>query len=195
MSILINNKLLQAAEAKLEGSLTPENRTDYLKILVAAQRYVLHGGKDGLLASLKGQQDPIRDCARGAVNIVSRLHTLSQGTMPIRAMVPAGLVLMIQALDFVDRAKIQRIGKEELARATRLYINDITTALGVTPQMLQKMATMTQGVINDPAKMQEVKLRAGLIKDPRAGTPTLPEETMAPPMNRRARRAAARGRK
>lgn len=195
MSILLNNKLLQAAEAKIEAGLTPENRTDYLKIVVAGQRYALHGGLQGLLASLKGRPDPIRDCARGAVNIVGYLRMMSQGTMPVRAMVPAAMALMLQALDFADKARIVAVGRDELVRATRLFINDMTKAMGLTPDKLNQMAKLTQGVMEDPTKMEQVKLRAGLVRDPRAPQPTLPELPFPQRPNRRARRAAARGRK
>lgn len=195
MSILLNNKLLKAAEAKLESTLTPENKTDYLKIVVAGQRFALHNGRGGLLASLKGRPDPVRDCVRGAVNIVAHLKLMSRGTMPVRAMVPAALSLMLQGLDFVDKANIKSIGRDELARATRMFIDDITKMLGVTPQMLQQAAALAQGVMNDPAKMELVKRRAGIVRDPRAGVPNDLSAFAAPPPNRRARRAAARGRK
>lgn len=195
MSILLNNKLLQATEARLEAGLTPEVREDYLKIVVAGQKYALHGGLQGLLASLKGRPDPIADCARGAVNIVSYLRMMAQGTMPPKAMVPAAMTLMLQALDFADKAGIVAVGQEELVRATRLFVNDITKAMGLSAEKLNQMAQMTRGVMDDPTKMMQVKLRAGLVRDPRTPEPTLPELPFPQRPNRRARRAAARGSK
>lgn len=194
MSILLNNKLLQATEAQIEANLTAQTRTDYLKVVVAGQRYVLHNGKDGLLASLKGRPDPVRDCARGAVNIVSHLKLLSRGTMPVQAMVPAAMTLMLQGLDFVDKSKILPIGKEELVRATRLFIDDICQALGVTPQVLQRLASQTKEVMSDGGKLEMMKREVGAVRAPNASMPTEIPDNMPPP-NRRARRAAARGRK
>lgn len=194
MSILLNNKLLKAIETQIEANLTPENRTSYLKILVAGQKYVLHGGRDGLMASIKGREDPVRDCVRGAVNIVSLLRRLSRGTMPVQAMVPAAMTLMLQGLDFVDKAGIVAIGRDEVVRATRLFIDDICQAAGVTPQKLQQIAQATSGVMNDPGKVELLKREVGAVRAPNASMPLEADNDMPRP-NRRARRAAARGRR
>lgn len=194
MSILLNNQLLRATEAQIERNLTAQTRTDYLKIVVAGQRYVLHNGKDGLLASLKGRPDPIRDCVRGAVNIVGHLKMLSRGTMPVQAMVPAAMSLMLQGLDFLDKSKAMPIGKEELVRATRLFIDDICKSLGVTPQVLQGLASQTRQIMGDKGKVELMKREVGAVRAPNASTPVeVPDDV--PPPNRRARRAAARGRR
>jgi hypothetical protein len=192
VSILLNNKLLQATEAQIEANLTGQTKEDYLKIVVAGQRYALHGGKDGLLASLKNQPNPIRDCVRGAVNIVGHLKMLARGTMPVQAMVPAAMSLMLQGLDFLDRSKTKPIGKEELVLATRLFIDDICKLMNVTPQVLARLASQTQSVLKDGGKVEMMKREVGAVSAPNASRDT--EMPPPPPPNRRARRAAARGR-
>src|SRR5712664_3366768 len=104
---LINNKLddpvLQAAEEKLESQLLPEVRADYMKIVVAGMRAALAKGPDGMLAGLKNKsKDPVHDAAAGAVGLVLLLRHTSPA-MPIKAMAPAGMTLMLHALDFVDK--------------------------------------------------------------------------------------------
>lgn len=194
MSILLNNKILKATEAQIEANLTPDTRRDYLKIVIAGQRYVMHNGRNGLLASLKDRPDPIRDCVRGAVNIVSFLRRLSRGTMPVQAMVPAAMSLMLQGLDFVDKAGIVAIGRDELVRATRLFIDDICKAAGVTPEKLRQISQATTAVMNDPGRMEMLKRHVGAVRAPNASMPVDIPNDMPPP-NRRARRAAARGRR
>jgi hypothetical protein len=123
MSILKSNKVLAAAEAKVEAGLLPQTREAYDKIVVAGMRAGLSGGLDGILAGLRQSQDPINACARGAVNLVVMLHRQSRGTMPPQAMIPAAMTLMLKALDFADRARIVKVGNDELAKATRLFAN------------------------------------------------------------------------
>jgi hypothetical protein len=190
MSTELRNRLLEQIATKVEESLTPENRADYDKIVVAGMRYGLEGGPNSVMAQVRTSQDPVKDCALGAVNTVKFLAMQSQGTMPERAMIPASLTLMLLALDFVDRAGIATVGQEEVVRATKLWGNYMFAAQGVTPEKLRRAASQVYGVTQDKGQLEAVKLRAGLVKDPRASTPTeLPEEP--PPRNRAERRRAA----
>lgn len=195
MSILLRNKLLEEIETKVEASLAPDVRDDYEKVVVAGMKYGLEGGAKGVLASLKQSRDPIRDCALGAVNTVKLLAMQSQGTMPEKAMIAASLTLMMMALDFADRAGIAVIGPEEVNKATKMWANYMFAAQGVTPEKLRKAAQQAYGVTQNSGQLEAVKLRAGLVKDPRASTPTEMPDEPPPPRNRRERRAAAAGRR
>ena len=75
MPILLNNKILQSAEQQVEAGLTPENRADYLKIVVAGMRVGTHDGGKAVNNRLRTSNDPVRDCALGAINtVVMRLR-------------------------------------------------------------------------------------------------------------------------
>lgn len=172
MSILLNNKVLQAAEAKVEAGLTPDNRDAYHKIVVAGLRVALDKGPNGILASLKQAQDPVMQCAAGAINLVMLMRQQSRGTMPGQAIPPAAMTLMLQALDFVDKAGIQKIGVKDLVRAGHIFLNHLFTVIKVTPAMLQNMAARVHGITQDPTAMEMLARRAGVVKDPRASQPT-----------------------
>jgi hypothetical protein len=178
MSILLENKLLQAAEKKIESGLTPQNREDYTKIVVAGMKTGLAKGPEGILASLKQSKDPVQDCAVGAINIVMLLREQSRGTMPAKALVPAAMTLMLQALDFMDKARIKRVGVKDLERATRIFTNYIFTVFKITPQMLKGMGIKVRGIVQDPTQMDMIARKAGVVKDPRASQPTdMPADT------------------
>lgn len=174
MSLLKDNKILDAAEAELESKLTPENKANYEKIVVAGMRAGMAGGDASLLASLKKSRDPVTSCAKGAISLVLILKRQSQGVMPVSAMVPAAFTLMLKALAFAERLGLVKVGADELAKATHTFTNSLFTALGITPQKLNAMAEQTHGVMNDPTKMEAINRRAGIVKDPRASTPTIP---------------------
>lgn len=168
MSILDSNGILAAAEKKIEASLTPSTREAYDKIVVAGLKVGLNGGKDGILAAVRHREDPIAACAMGAVNLVQMLNRQARNTMPPQALVWASMTLMLQALDFVDKAKIAPIDKADLDRATRLFMKHILQAFGVTPQKLTAMGAETQKIMADPARMDALARQVGIMKAPSA---------------------------
>ena len=153
----IQNPLLRQVEGRIEANVGDgKGREDYLKIVVAGMRAAITGAKP-MLANLKGRPDPVKDCAVGSVNLVLYLRNLAKGTMPPVAMVNAAMSLMLQALDFADKAGIVKVGNEELNRATHIFTNLIFPAMGISPEMLQKAASQVNGLTQDPAKLEAIK--------------------------------------
>lgn len=179
MALLLDNKILAAAEQELERSLTPKNREDYMKVVVAGMKVAKAGGIGGMLGKLRGNPDPIGGCVRGAINLAVMLKMQARGVMPDAAMIPGAWTLMLQALDFADKAGVIKVGAPELEKASRIFANEIFRALKITPAMLEAAGKNVQGVMQDPAKMEIIARRIGAVKDPRASTPTLaPEQPM-----------------
>lgn len=175
--VLSSNSMLSELEDKIESSLTPDTRSAYGKIVTAGNKAALQDGPDGILAKLKNVPDPIEAAGKGAAGMVLILRKESKDTMPMNAMVLAGATLMVHALDFVQRAKIADVGEQEIATATKAYANTLFKALGVTPQMLAKGNETIQKVSQDPAIMEQMKRKAGLVKAPGTSSPTdIPEE-------------------
>lgn len=177
MSILLNNKILMAAEQQIEAGMTPEAKAQYEKVVLAGMKIGLDGGPNGQLANLlRRSENPIKDCAEGTVNLVMVLKRGAKGVMPEKAMIPGAFTLMLEALDVAERAKIVKVGKEELVQATKIFGDYLFKVLRITPDMLNKAAGAVDGVINDRDKMEIVKRRAGVVRDPRASVPTaMPE--------------------
>jgi hypothetical protein len=191
MSTPLKNPTLRGIEQQIEASLAPENRQNFMKVVVWGMSVGLSGGPKGLLATLRDSKDPVSDCALGAVNLVQMLRLQSQGTMPVQAMVPAAMVLMLNALDFAERARLAEIDNEQIVRATHIFTNQIFAVLGITPQMVHRTASAVQGFIEDPAKLELIRRRAGVVRDPRASLP-VEVPAAAPAPNRAARRRQRR---
>lgn len=173
----VQNNILSQAQQTLESKLTAPVKANYDKIVVAGMKVALNRGPDGILASLKNSQDPIRDCVLGAINIVGLLGMQSRGTMPIKAAVPACMSLIIHALDFADKAGIVKVGPQELAQAGHLFGNLITKRFGISPDMIKTAAGNIEKVARDPVNMERMRRHAGFVKGPGASTPTeLPQE-------------------
>jgi len=170
--LISSNTLLASAEQKIQSSLTPGAREDYLKIVVSGLRALLDKGENGLLAQMNGSKDPIADCARGAVNLVALLYKESRGTMPERAIPPAAMTLMLHGLDFAEKAKITVIDREALIKATRIFTNYLFQTMKISPSMLHHAAGKVHDIMKDPASAEAVRRKAGVVADPRASKPT-----------------------
>ena len=168
----LSNPLLQQTEAVIERNLTPENAQNYQKVVVAGLHAVLDKGADGLMAKLAQSQDPIADAAKGAVSLTLILRREAKGVMPIQAMVPAAMTLMLHALDFIDRAKIRPIAQPELVRATHIFSDFVFARFGISKEGLQNAAQKVNAIIQDPVSMAKLKMKAGFMRHPDAATPT-----------------------
>lgn len=164
--------ILDAAEQKVESQLTPETRESYLKIVVAGMKAGLENGPNSILAGLAKSKDPVADCAKGAIGLVLVLKHQAHGIMPVKAMVPAGMTLMLKALAFADRTGIVKVGNDELVRATHIFKDTFLAKFGVTPQMLQAAVVKTHSLTQDPVAMEQMKRTAGFTRHPDAPAPT-----------------------
>lgn len=156
MSLLMQNRILEAVEQKIESSLTPQNKSDYMKIVVAGMKAGMEGGDKSILASLKNSKNPVSDCANGAINLCLMLSHQSRGTMPPMAMVPAAMTLMLKALDFADRSGIVKVGQPELVQATHVFTDAMFSKFGIDKKMLQTAATKVHAITQDPQQLAKL---------------------------------------
>jgi hypothetical protein len=87
------------------------------------------------------------------------------------AMVPAAMTLMLKGLDFVDRAGIAKVGQPELVRATHIFTDTIFARFGITKQGLANAAQRVHAITQDPAAMNAINLKAGVVAHPGALSP------------------------
>lgn len=168
----LSNPLLRAAEQKIEAGMQPDVRADYMKVVVAGLNVALAKGPDGFMGKLRQSQDPISDCARGAVSLMLIMRKEAKGVMPMKAGIPAALTLMFHGLQFLEQSKVLTIAEPEIDRATTIFTNTLFHRLGITPQMLQHATGRVHALMMDPASMELINRKAGLVKSPDASTPT-----------------------
>lgn len=172
------SSLIAAAEKRVESQLTPNTHESYLKIVVAGMKAGLADGPNSILASLKKSQDPISDCAKGAVAIVLILKHQAKGIMPVKAMIPAGMTLMLKALNTVDKTGLAKVGSDELARATNIFMSTFLHKFGVTPEMVQHATVKVHKMIQDPIAVEQMKRASGVVRHPEAAEPTPPSKVI-----------------
>lgn len=167
---------LKAAEEKILAGLTPGNRANVDRVVVAGMQAAMKDGPNSIIAGLAQSKDPVRDCAMGAVNLAFMLRKQSRDTMPVEALVPGAMILMLQAMDFADRIGVLEIGPQEITRGTKIFANQIFNLSGITPQKFNALGKRVNGIAQDPGQMDTIARRAGVVKDPRASQmTTLPQ--------------------
>jgi len=170
-SIIIDNTVLKATVAKIEQNLQPKLRPAYDKIVVAGLKVAMQDGENGMLSKLVKNKNPAEAAGAGAASLVLILSKNSRDTMPQNVMITAGATLMLHALEFLEDSKTITVGKEEIAIATKAYTNMIFKNLGITPQMLAKANGQVENATKDPAIMEQMRRKAGLVKAPGTSSP------------------------
>lgn len=171
------NSVLEQAQQKIESQLDPKIMEDYRKVVVSGMRVALDKGPNSIMASLQKSKNPLSDCAIGAINLVLLLRKQSRNTMPMKALVPGAMTLMLQALDFADRTGLLKVGNGELVQATHIFTSHIFKMLNITGPMLQTAAQKIRQITSDPASVEKMQHAAGTMKAPGAAAAAIPQES------------------
>lgn len=169
------NDLITAAEQKIESQLKPQVARDYRKIVTAGMAMALKGGPNSILAKLKDSKNPVHDAAVGAVNLCLLMRKQSRGTMPIKAMVPAATVLALKAIEFAEQAGMIQIDEHTVVNTTKILVDHLLRAFGLTPQRLHTAAQKVHQMTQDPATMEKIHHAAGMAVAPGAVVAPQPE--------------------
>lgn len=164
--------VLAQVEAKVESQLLPDNKEDYLKVVTTGMRTAMAKGPEGYLGKLKESKQPVRDIAVGAVNLALLMRVHSRYTMPVKAMVPAALTLMLHGLDVANRLGLVKVDQNVVNTATHIFTEYLLRSQGLTPQMISHAAQVVHGITQDPNKMDVIARRTGVVRHPMASEPT-----------------------
>lgn len=156
------NQLLQQANAKIDQAVKPDQKDAYERIVTAGKKIMYSKDMNAqLLAGLNDAPDRITTTVDGVIGILGLMFQQSRNTMPAAPMVLAGQKLLLEALDFLENAQMVEVSAESLAKATQHYLNTMMPKIGLTPERMQGVLAKTQGVMQDPQKMAQVKQQMG----------------------------------
>lgn len=177
-----HNQLLAQAEAKLEAGLTPQNKVDYMKIVVAGMQIFLKGGPQGLSQKLTQSKDPMATATAGPINLIANMaHAAKGGPMPQKAMVPAAMTLMLHALDMLEGMGKIQVTADVLDQATKKFADNIFRAFNITAQKFDEMTQQAHGVTQNPQHLAAIKQRVANFKAPPPPSQAAPAPAAEPP--------------
>ena len=153
---MLKNPLLKQAQTKIESGV--QDRDAYNRIVQAGTKVIYDKATfTELSKEIRQAQDPVTEIAEGMIGILGILYKQSRKTMPIPAMVMAGMSLLLDALDFAEQAGLVKIDKAELNKATTHYLNSLLPKFGLTPDKIDATLGQLGGTIKDPAKMAQIQ--------------------------------------
>ena len=153
---MLKNPLLKQAQTKIESGV--QDRDAYNRIVQAGTKVIYDKATFSELSkAIRQAQDPVTEIAEGMIGILGILYKQSRKTMPIPAMVTAGMSLLLDALDFAEQAGLVKIDKAQLNKATTHYLNSLLPKFGLTPDKIDATLGQLGGTIKDPAKMAQIQ--------------------------------------
>lgn len=134
------NKILEQARQALLQKAKPE-LVPVIEKVVGAGRKVMYSDKSRGMAmqELKRATDP-EGVGSAAAKLAAVLFNQSKQTIPMPVLFPATMLLMIEALQFLEDAGAVQVTPEFLAECTQATGSAFLQMLGVTPEKLQQMA-------------------------------------------------------
>lgn len=139
------NPLLQKTEAGIEAKIQPENKQAYMRIITAGLKVMFdQKTHQMMLDQLKASDDIVKNVAEGIAGLMAILYKESKEKMPLQAAIPASIVLMTKALDFVERTMGVEITPDLLAQCTQATSEAVLTKFGITPDMVKEAVAKSQ---------------------------------------------------
>jgi hypothetical protein len=114
--------------------------------VASAGKQVMYSEKsrDMAIEQLKSSQDP-ESIGAAAAKLAGVLFNQSRSTIPPEVLFPATMLLMIEALGFLEDAGAVQVSNDFLAECTQATGSAFLQMLGVTPEKLQGMMAQQQG--------------------------------------------------
>ncbi len=162
MSATAMNPLLQQAEVKVEAAVKPEMKNAYNRIVAAGMKAAYDKTSHAsMMQSLANSKDPIHDVAVGAVGLMMILYKESHNTMPPAAMPQAGMTLLLNGLDYLEKIGKIKVDAGMIDQATKIFLGTIMPKLGLTPDVMAKANQRVNAAKNDPAIMSKINSQVG----------------------------------
>lgn len=144
-------------QASIRAKTPPNLRVAVQKIYVAGMKVMYSPDTHQLmLKNLQNQAlDPGTAVGKGVAALITLLFQQSKGTMPIPAVPLAAVLLVCEALDFMEKSKLAQVTPQVIDTAVQTVIAMLMQKVGLTPQkMMQIAAQARNGGVPQPQQPQ-----------------------------------------
>lgn len=140
------NELLQKTRDQLLSSVNPPQLTQAVETVVEAGKKVMYSEqtRDLLLEQLQADGDVPEIVGSGVAKLAVLLYSEYKNTLPMEVLMPASFLLMLESLDFLERAGEAEITNDLLAECTQETGASVLQAFGITPEKIAE-AQAAQG--------------------------------------------------
>jgi hypothetical protein len=182
---------LKRIETELMKSIPTVRHADIDRIVLAGMAIMFSKGSHAKInAVMDGlKQSPSEAVAMGIAALISIIDKETKGPLPPPALVPAALILMCQALDFLQKANKVELTDELIAETTQKMLSYMMQKMGLTPekvaQLKQQLASTQSGQQTGPPTeggVAPVAPEQGGIVSEQSGAAPVPDGTGGPGM-------------
>lgn len=160
---MLKNKLLQEALTNIES--TVEDKDVFARMVKAGTK-IIYNKKvfNGLSQQLRKSKDPAGDVARGMVAVLGLMLHRARGTISPASVLPVGMALILDALDFMEQAGLVKVDAAVVDRATEEYIEALLPRVGLSREKLDVVLEEIRQVMADPQKVEAYQQSLGGVK-------------------------------
>lgn len=132
-----NDSLIAAVQDKVRASVPPQFRVAVQKIYLAGMKLMYSPETHQIMTQqLQGSEFPAQAVARGVAALMTIMFRQSKGTMPLPAATPAAILLVCEALDYMEQTKQVQMSPELLSDAVQQVVAILLQKVGLSPDKL-----------------------------------------------------------
>lgn len=139
------NPLLVKAEQAIQSKVSPQLAPMVQRIVMAGHK-VMYDPKTHAMAmkalTMPGNKAVV--AGQAATKLVGLLYTEAHGGVNVQAAIPAGVILLCEGLDFMEKSGMLKVTQQVLADAMKSMMTSTLQMFGVTPQKLTQMKASGQ---------------------------------------------------
>lgn len=150
----------QGEELTLESvkqniKMPPELQEAYERVVIAGMKVMFDQNTHRAMLREITKPGPMGDkLGQGVAGLLLMLVKEGNNTMPPAVLIPAGLELIMQAVDFVRRAELGTVTNEDIGRAAEVMITTLMGKFGADPARLEQVLNQFDNAGVDAAAQQ-----------------------------------------
>jgi len=133
------NPLLEQVIQAVSAKVAPDQKKAFDRIILAGMRLMYADETEAMLKKQIASAEPPIAAGQGAAKLVGLMLAKSKGTAPMKAMMPGGVVLTCEALDFMEKAGKVQLTPDIVSEAVQEFGSAVLQVIGVTPEKLEQM--------------------------------------------------------
>lgn len=133
----------------------PELQNAYDRVVIAGLKVMFNKESHRMMLEELKQPGPVSDrLGTGIAGLMLILIKQSNGTLPPQVVIPAGMELMMQAVEFLKETNLAQVSNSDIAGAIEKMISILLEKFGVNAQRFNQMINSYDNTTVDAAKQQ-----------------------------------------
>jgi hypothetical protein len=135
----------------------PDMQEAYDRVVVAGMKIMFSKETHGVMLKEMQKEGPVAQrLGQGVAGLMLVMVKESNETMPPQIIIPAGVELLMQAVDFMKKTDLANPTNEEIGQAIQIMITTIMEKFGVDPAKFEQMLNQFDNTNVNAAAQQQM---------------------------------------